>query len=301
MKLFHSISQRIHIQRPQALIFALAAVLAVLVLAAGLSGLELMPGEPEAFGFVFRSTRAPPQEFRPDDRILNVIRIVYLVGLVLLPIWLIYIIVNPQARKRFIRDMITFGTFIFMFLMLASYFSERMQEQEGEQFGNFGGFPEAPLGEGADRNFGNEPPESLMWVASVLVALVVVGFVALVFWIVWRSRRKKDKTLERIAGEVQTALDDLQSGGDLRNVIIRCYNDMVTALREMRGVHRNSALTPREFEDILHSMGFPMEPVHQLTRLFETVRYGHKSVTRREELIAQDSLMAILDACRIKG
>jgi type II secretory pathway pseudopilin PulG len=140
-----------------------------------------------------------------------------------------------------------------------------------------------------------------MWIASVLVALVVVGFLALVVWLVWRSRRQQDSTLERIAQEVQFALDELQAGGDLRNVVIRCYSEMVQALREQRGILRNVYLTPREFEDTLHGLGFPPEPVHQLTHLFEAVRYGHKPITRREELVAKDSLTAILDACRSNG
>jgi hypothetical protein len=283
------------------LVISLVAVLTVFLLAAGLSGLELLPGEPNAFGFVFQSIRFQNPGVEIGDEVLSVIRIIYLIGLVLLPIWLVYVIVNPQARKRFIRDMITFGSMIFLLLMLTSYLNERRNPEEEGQFDGFSGLTQPPAGEISAGDFGTGPTEELMWIASVLVALVVVGFLALVVWLVWRSRRQQDSTLERIAQEVQFALDELQAGGDLRNVVIRCYSEMVQALREQRGILRNVYLTPREFEDTLHGLGFPPEPVHQLTHLFEAVRYGHKPITRREELVAKDSLTAILDACRSNG
>jgi hypothetical protein len=194
-----------------------------------------------------------------------------------------------------------FGSFVFMILTLTSYLNERLREEGEETLGEIGGLPDAPMGNVNANDFGSGPPEAMMWLASVLVALAVVGFLALAIWLGWRIRRQRDNTLELIAEDVQSALEELHSGGDLRNVVIRCYSDMVQALQEKRGVHRNSALTPREFEDTLKSLGFPTEPVHRLTSLFEAVRYGHKPITRREELVAIDSLTAILDVCRSGG
>lgn len=299
---FKSVWTRFNTHRLRGLVYALVAVLAVYLLAAGLTGLELQPGEPDAFGFVFRSLEMPQSGVAVDNNVMQIFRIVYLIGLVLLPFWLIYIIINPQARKRFIRDMILFGSLMIMVLMLASYFNDRIKEMEGdEQVGDFGGMPDAPFGDVSSEEYEGEPPVEMMWVASILVGLVVVGFLSVVVWLVWRSRRREDRTLERLAEEVQTALDDLQSGGDFRNIVIRCYADMVQALRKERGVYRNNYLTPREFEDTLLSLGFPTDPVRQLTHLFETVRYGHKPVTQREELVARDSLTAILDVCRSSG
>lgn len=302
MKQLQSALTRLRGHRLRGLIYALVAVLAVALLAAGLTGLELLPGEPEAFGFVFQSLEMPESGIQIDQDLIKIFRIVYLIGLILLPFWLVYVIINPQARKRFIRDLIMFGSLMLMIMMLASYFNDRMQEVEGEdQFGDFGGMPEAPFGELSGDEYGGEPPVSMMWVASILVGLFLAGFLAVVIWIVWRSRRREESAMDRIAEEVKTALDDLQAGGDFRNIVIRCYADMVQALRQERGVHRNTYLTPREFEDTLLSLGLPTDPVQQLTRLFETVRYGHKPVTQREELVARDSLTAILDACRSSG
>jgi hypothetical protein len=99
--------------------------------------------------------------------------------------------------------------------------------------------------------------------------------------------------------DVQTP-DDLQACGDLRNVVM-CHSEMVQALEKERNIQRTGSLTPREFEDALGDLGFPVRPVHELTRLFESVRYGRKEITRREELMAVDSLSAILEACRSRA
>jgi hypothetical protein len=56
-------------------------------------------------------------------------------------------------------------------------------------------------------------------------------------------------------------------------------------------------MTPSEFEQALQGKGLPREPVHQLTHLFEEVRYGARQVGEREERQAIDSLSAIVAAC----
>ena len=43
--------------------------------------------------------------------------------------------------------------------------------------------------------------------------MFIVAFLALAIWIIWRSRRREESAVERIAMEAQNALDDLQAGG----------------------------------------------------------------------------------------
>jgi len=45
----------------------------------------------------------------------------------------------------------------------------------------------------------------------------------------------------------------------------------------------------------------PVSPVHQLTQLFETVRYGGVTPGRKEEQVAVTSLRAIINACQKPG
>lgn len=299
MQTLQKFSQAMRSNRARALVFSLVAVLFVFLLAAGLTGLELLPGEPQAFGWAFQFMDFSGASIPANDNIMKVVRVIYIIALVLFPVWVVYMIVNPKARKRFLRDMIFFTTMIVMILMIANRFSEMEREEEEEQgFGEFGQPPEFGLPEESafDPNAG--PPESIVWIASLVVSLFIVILVAVVVWIIWRSRRREVSAVERIALEVQNALDDLEAGADFRNVVIRCYSEMVQTLKKERNIQRSGNLTPREFEDALDSLGFPNQPVHELTHLFEGVRYGRKEITRREELIAVDSLSAILDACR---
>jgi hypothetical protein len=73
---------------------------------------------------------------------------------------------------------------------------------------------------------------------------------------------------------------------------------MVRILNEQRGIQRRKHMTPREFEIRLEEAGFPGEPVRQLTRLFEQVRYGAKALGAQEERQAVACLTAIVEASR---
>ncbi len=285
-------------RRSRTLILSLAVIAAVFLLAVGLSGLELMPGDPDAFSWAFQFMTYNGSIGSIDPGIMNAFRYIYLLGLVLLPFYLIYVIINPKARRRFIRDMMIFGVFLLGFMMFANYLRDRAKEGEPMELDGFGQMGEIPQGEGAAPALPSSPPDEVIWVAALVVALVLVLIVTVVVWLFWRSRRRRNSTVERIATQVQAALDDLHSGADLRNVVIRCYSEMVQALKEQRGIQRSTSLTPREFEDSLQNLGFPLDAVHQLTHLFEGVRYGHKPISRREEMMAEDSLTTILEVCR---
>jgi len=53
-------------------------------------------------------------------------------------------------------------------------------------------------------------------------------------------------------------------------------------------------MTTREFEDVLEAAGFPYDPIHELTRLFEAVRYGNWQPTPVDEQNAIQCLEAIM-------
>ena len=284
--------------RSRLLIFAFLAVVVVFLLATGLSGLELLPGDSGAFGWAMDSLETGGGGAIAGDTFLKVVRVVYIVALVLFPVWIVYMIVNPKARKQFLRDILVVGTFIMILLFFTSKLSEMSKDVEDVPLGQFGGAQDLTLPDTGTFDPNAAPPESIVWITTLAVALVIVVILVLAVLIILRSRRREESAVDRIALEVQSALDDLQSGGDLRNVVVRCYSEMVQTLKKERNIQRSGSLTPREFEESLYTLGFPNRPVSELTRLFESVRYGRKDITRREELIAVDSLSAILDACR---
>jgi len=134
-------------------------------------------------------------------------------------------------------------------------------------------------------------------IISVILSIVMVSIIGAVLWILWR-RNKHDLSPNRlIARQAQSALEALQAGGDLKNTIIRCYYQMSAVINQQRGIQRSQVMTAHEFEEYLAKNGLPGEPVHQLTHLFEEVRYGDLPAGPAEEQVALNSLTAIVEAC----
>jgi cbb3-type cytochrome oxidase subunit 3 len=142
-----------------------------------------------------------------------------------------------------------------------------------------------------------QPPPAPDWLtfAISLGVLVVLG---LVIWWVYRRTRRKPSTLDMLTREAQQTLRELESGGDFRDAILRCYADMCQVVNQQRGIRRDRALTPREFEHQLRLSGLPAEPVSELTRLFEGVRYGARQSSPPEETRALECLNAIAQSSR---
>jgi hypothetical protein len=139
------------------------------------------------------------------------------------------------------------------------------------------------------------PPDWVVYSVDILLLLIPLTL-AWLFWLRWRSHRRKGAPLEMLAQEAQQALTRLQGGHNLKDTIMRCYAEMSQALQKERGLERQQAMTPREFEDYLAQSGLQDEHIRQLTRLFENVRYGSKTPGQREEQEAVACLQAIVQA-----
>jgi hypothetical protein len=59
-------------------------------------------------------------------------------------------------------------------------------------------------------------------------------------------------------------------------------------------------MTTQEFEKLLQGKGLPDEPIHQLTLLFEEVRYGNIAPGEGDETRAISSLRTVVSALRGK-
>jgi len=152
--------------------------------------------------------------------------------------------------------------------------------------------PDALLPGGLIQAAGVQVPAWLSFAFSFGLFLLLV----LILWNIWYRRRPITNPLDMVAQEAQLALDELEAGGNFRNVILRCYYDMVRALSFQRSIRRRDAMTAREFEQRLVELGLPGEPVGRLTRLFELVRYGAKEPGEQAERQAVDCLDAIVKA-----
>jgi len=135
------------------------------------------------------------------------------------------------------------------------------------------------------------PPGELNTIVTIILG---VGVAILLAWLISKSRPKSGPQ-DRLSLEADAAIQAIESGEDLKNVILRCYGQMMDYVKEARGIDRPESVTPREFELILAGKGIPKESIRRLTRLFERARYGIHPPDRRDELDATECLTQIRD------
>jgi hypothetical protein len=133
-------------------------------------------------------------------------------------------------------------------------------------------------------------PKSLFWLVGIGLLLIII--LAGVWMLTAASRRAKPITL--VGREAESAFQALVSGSDLKGVISKCYRQMSLALEKERGIKRKEFMTTGEFEELSEAAGIPHEPIHQLTRLFEAVRYGNWQPNPADENRAIQCLKAII-------
>jgi beta-lactamase regulating signal transducer with metallopeptidase domain len=280
-----------------ALVFITLA--ALLLLASSLSTVEFSAGKELPVSNLAPEMNLGQQNNGPFDSFMNIFRIMMIIAWVLLPIYAIYLILSKEARKRLLHDLLIIIPLVLLLYFFSNNISKQMtgivpsldtsiqspQEGESQQA--------APLPEF------QPPPAWVTTVASLVLWSATVVAISLALWNVWRHRRqKKLEPLKQIGRQAQEAIDQLEAGGDLREIIQRCYRQMIIVLRDYRLIHRDQDMTPHEFEQMLEHHGLPREPIRQLTELFERVRYGAYSPDRSEEHIAISSLSAIVRACQ---
>lgn len=133
------------------------------------------------------------------------------------------------------------------------------------------------------------PPPILIWLVGIGLAGLAVFLLS---W--WINARRQPSQVNQLAIELEKARQNLLSGAAWNEVIVRCYQQMSRVLQQEGGIERQLCFTPAEFEQELCRLGFPRDPVHQLTRLFELARYGNQPLAAADEQQALDSLQAIL-------
>jgi hypothetical protein len=275
------------------LLFAVALV-ALVLLSSGLEDLEFAPGhlsllrESEEAADVGASGQLPARSELAE----LLFRGLGLLVLLLLPFSIAYVIISPHARKRVLRSLALLLWIMAAFVVLRNKPELLEQLRPETQFG-------APVDDSLmpTVEFAPAPPAWLITVATIVFAILLATGIVAIAWYLWYQRRRPAPPLEMLAEVAQRSLDALSQGAEPQDTVMRCYVQMSRILAEGPGMRREVAMTPREFERQLGAAGLPEKPVRALTRLFESVRYGAKLATEREERQALDALAAIVDAC----
>ncbi len=277
----------------QLLLVQLGIVITVIILVAGgLSGLPFSSGRHlNIFALLFQPVKSfdAGSSFRSygEGPPLDFLKYVFWAALLFS---LVYAIISPQHRKRLLR------TFILVLILV--FLLNRLPELQWAKEGS-----SEPLGAGETLEkidsglpdpppFITDPPDWFIAGINVFLVLLFLG----VIWYLWRRLRSPPDTKTLIIQEAETALTELEAGGDLKDVVLQCYARMSQVLRESRNIERRKAMTPREFERHLAEIGLRDEHIQRLTHLFEGVRYGARPSRGRTVLEARACLRAIIKA-----
>jgi hypothetical protein len=224
--------------------------------------------------------------------LVNLWKILSLVLLwILFPLSILYFIVSPEARKLVIRRAATMALTGYAFFLLLRQCS--LVDPDDLLIGS-GADISLRAKNSLEGTFSAQTAPWLAWLANLL-------FLTILIFIIWRVLRwwsQRRTTVTALGAEASQALDDLQTGADLEDTILRCYAQMSRVVSEQRNIQRKQAMTPREFEQELTRCGLPKEDVSELTRLFELSRYGDIKLGEQEKMQALTCLQAIVEVCQ---
>jgi hypothetical protein len=265
------------------LIFILLAVVVTVLIAAALPQLQLQPGIPIPHRLEDYAT--PNEEPRSFLSISMAVKAILVTIAVFSVIYVSYKVIKgvPWIETLGALALIAVLTglaFLILFLLA--------------------GVEIAPIPEPASKNLLPEAeidsppfvdlPLGLIWLVWIGLAAVII---LLGVWLIkWRA--KPARVSDPVTMELEQAMHALEMGMDLKNVILCCYRQMSLAMQKERGIELEQTMTAHEFEGLLQARGIPFEPVHQLTQLFETVRYGLHQPDPADERKAYDCLNAIV-------
>lgn len=261
-------------RREDALLLFFAGLLALTLLAGSLDRLTLrsaVPNDPRFLGelLAFRQLLLSPRTL--------VLMLTCFVPFLLITAYLILVSASERRRQQQRRSLL-----LEIFLWMLAFASLRFFVDSGlfgRQNGGNGVDPGLQLPDVPEINFVPQVSST----ASLFTGLLLILLLIFGAWMLWRRLHPAPILVEQIGSQAEAALEELRSGADFKNTILRCYAEMCRVLNQQRGLQRDRGMTPREFEVRLWEAGLPAGPVSKLTRLFERVRYGANQPQPHEE------------------
>jgi hypothetical protein len=265
----------------------ICVVIVISIIAAGLPNLQFHPGS-LGMGLSRLEPNTPSNSFIGSFLFL-LFRITIGICIILGPIILIFGLGTPGGR----RIIIGLVCMVIILSLLIEYFPRERHPlqrfQDRQPLEGIYGDAQSALNEGKNPI----PPNWLVFLSSFLLSAIILG----VMLFLWHRFRRRAHPLDLVAREAKKALDTINAGGDLKEGVVRYYCEMVRVVSKEKGLKRQHAMTTREFEKYLESMGLPVTHIRRLTRLFEKVRYGTRNLSKDEDNEAVSCLWAIVQAC----
>jgi hypothetical protein len=267
-------------------------ILIVIFLASGITGVEFQPGT----NLASTSDEIDPVPFQFPDLSTPLWYYMLMCAIwVILPVSVILFIKYPDVRKKTLQGLvyvIIYGFILFLLSRKTQDDSPEIAEIENELINT------------TIIDTQREAAEFISSVAEVdpnlriILDIILLILLGLLLWFIYRRFiYQSATTTDQIKVEIERAINGIESGADLGNIIIKCYAEMSQILKDRRGIEREISMTPREFELDLQEIGLPRNAVHQLTHLFEEARYGNAQSDVETEKEAIHLLNIIAEAC----
>jgi hypothetical protein len=274
-------------KRKSLILFGLVTVI-IMIIAASLSRLELKPGMPlpslQGGHVVAAPIEKEPAMAISINKFVVMLFVLILAGSMLYAIYKLLRGADWKSLISIVKSMLIISLIVtgLMFLIMLLPKSGSAAPME-IPVGTPTPLVTSPLG---------EVPSLLLWLVGIglLAICVLVG--------AWILKPSRPGPIDMVELEAEKAWQALRTGADLKDVIFRCYRQMSRALEQEKGIERKDFMTTGEFETLLKTAGLPYDPIHQLTLLFEAVRYGNWQPNSKDEQKAVQCLESIISYSR---
>ena len=139
-----------------------------------------------------------------------------------------------------------------------------------------------------------EKPAGALQYSVIAIGMVLAAVIAVKMAFALRSKKtlKVEDRGEELIRKINAAMNELEGGKKVQEVIIRAYEEMCRVLGKS-GVKDRDSFTPREFEkEIIRQMDIDPEPVARLTGLFEEAKYSSHPI---DDSKRRDAIRALKD------
>jgi hypothetical protein len=270
------------------LIVGAVAIFALVMLSAGLTDVRF--GQPGEFSFEPRKPTPLVPLTTPSQPNVWLVRLIVIVTL-LATVGLVIALFDKRARRLFLKFLLYAALFLIISYILPSH-----QQQPAPTATAVPAAASGELLQGPPATPYTDPEISPLVAYFAALLLVLIGMGAA--WYLWnrRTASAKSSVLQGIRRIAEYTRDELSSGLDWRDAVIRCYVQMTEAVASEKGLVRRPSMTAEEFAGRLTQAGLPMGSVHRLTQLFESARYGGKRSSQTDVDEARACLNEIVAA-----
>ncbi|MFU8773163.1 MAG: DUF4129 domain-containing protein, partial [Anaerolineales bacterium] len=276
--------------------------IALFLLASSLNNLEIGPGE-----HFYVTTQQDEQQEIIDGftwRVESFLRIMAYIAAALFLLSFLVVMRAKDNRKKAIKLIGRNLMILAGFMLLITFFSIFYNPEEPIEEEDTTPAMDLPLIQPITGNDDQEPASPINYspptqpsVLIFIITLIIILGTGALGYNFWKQTHLPKTQLNEIA---RKALDELSvsDGRDWQDIVIRCYADMSSVVRQRMDLHRNKSMTPAEFSSRLISAGLPANPVYNLTRLFEKARYSDQqssAVDIREAMTCLSAIMQVVE------